>query len=1664
MEDGILKLSGAQEPAPDKYTSLATIKFIGGLQTQRSAFASIDTRYNSKFLGGKPDALIAGSNVEISNRLTLQRRPGVVPYGTANVPPPDFFYAWDLATTQDIILIVDTSSAGGDNNAGTYGAVFNYSPTSSGIYINKALGSVQTQFMDIVNTLYLGDGVDLYKVVGPNLLTQSNTFGIGAGTMFTAQAPWTEANVFSLTPGFTDPLGGTNATQITWGTTGSGAYLQQIVIPNYTPVASNTFTFSVWLQETGGAETVTLEIADQSGSIATTACVVTSSWVKYQVTGTMSSSSNEIKVLITSPTATTAINIYGAQLEIGGPATTTQITTTKPQGVYLWGIQAPLTGLNNVSGTTSAAPIFTLQQAVGNTGLPWQANHIYNVGDTIVDSNGNLQYATNGGVYPQTTYTVTSVASGTGIYQGTFTGGGANAFAGITVVISGFTTSANNGTFLITASTATQITTNNSSSSAQTQAATATFGVIGTVAGTSGSTQPTWNTQVAGLTQDGLQNIAVQSVSTPAPAAANTASVTFPASVTAGHILLVGVLVSHPQVLSITDTVSDTFVSVLTQNHGGFQPPSSGDSRYNSVSAGQYTLYLYYVQSAVGGTTTINVTGGGNTGTFIVAAEMQSLIGLDGTSTNSNSAIASGGTSFTTGGVQTVNAKDVVISLGAFNVSASAGGSAEIGSPPTGFTVINSTGPSAIASNTSLTNVTLAFQSVAAVDFYDPDWTIASPTTKSQNVGITAAFKTAVGTLEWYNLGQNGAGLTATIGYQYYYSYGNSYTGHFSNVSPISASTGAIIGQDLFVTGSTRTMTDPGSVQFSSALYNTDPQSDLVALYRNTNGGGFFYQVALFGNGATAQAALVAANYPGLTTTGVTYSTGTWTYEDTTPDVNLNTSIFAPIGLLNSLPPAGLKNMEYWAGRMWGSVNNILYYNTSADNASLLSVQQNGVPSESWIAINYIPFNAAITRIIALGGGLLVCTVLDIWFLTGQNLLTGGFDPQKVLAGHGLRSYNALSLDGSSVYLYTSDRQFLCINPNSGSVEFGFPIGDYLEENYNPLNVYIARHISGSQDNAVFMTDGETRWVRLNPNQQGASMSGEQTPVWSPEADFLSTLGGISAIGSIETSPGFIQLLIGQPGSIIANKTHSGNFTQGQQGATYTVTVTNASPEPTSGLITVTETVPAGLTFVSMSGSGWNISGNVATRNDILLPGASYPVLTVTVNVANNASSPQVNQITVQNSTIYDSTHIVAASGNQPTYQGYPETCFTSNGTLLLINTLGSPYSGVQNTGISVGDIGFISVQAYGIGTNSSAYPTVTSVTDNHGNTYTAITPAQQLSPILDSGSNYFYSIQQCFQTIYSAPFSSGTSFTINIQISGPSGPFNTGGQVSWVVLHGVNRLSQVVSQTASSATSLTVPITTTEPDLLIGSASLTNDATSIPASVLQITNTSLTGNIATYGYTLVSGPAPQAGQFITVSGTTNAGGIFNVGSIGILNVTPTTFTIGMQNANISIQSETGVSNVYTYRILDTDTGSAWLSVFVDPASSSEVTATNLNITSSQYSADVATFGYTVASGNPPILGQLVTTTGLTNGGGVLNLTNALIVQVNPTTILVRVQPIYGSLYSSPISLQSESGSGVVLGQSFRAPVGVQSYTWQNPIGYPPAQPIGVILAAYAIS
>ncbi|QOY85406.1 M12 family metallopeptidase [Paludibaculum fermentans] len=93
-------------------------------------------------------------------------------------------------------------------------------------------------------------------------------------------------------------------------------------------------------------------------------------------------------------------------------------------------------------------------------------------------------------------------------------------------------------------------------------------------------------------------------------------------------------------------------------------------------------------------------------------------------------------------------------------------------------------------------------------------------------------------------------------------------------------------------------------------------------------------------------------------------------------------------------------------------------------------------------------------------------------------------------------------------------------------------------------------------------------------------------------------------------------------------KTHTGNFTQGSTGQ-YSITVTNNGGAATSGLVTVTETVPAGMTLTGMSGTGWSCSTNTCTTSTALAASASYPVILANVSISTSAATALTNQVSV---------------------------------------------------------------------------------------------------------------------------------------------------------------------------------------------------------------------------------------------------------------------------------------------------------------------------------------------------------------------------------------------------------------------------------------------------
>jgi len=87
-------------------------------------------------------------------------------------------------------------------------------------------------------------------------------------------------------------------------------------------------------------------------------------------------------------------------------------------------------------------------------------------------------------------------------------------------------------------------------------------------------------------------------------------------------------------------------------------------------------------------------------------------------------------------------------------------------------------------------------------------------------------------------------------------------------------------------------------------------------------------------------------------------------------------------------------------------------------------------------------------------------------------------------------------------------------------------------------------------------------------------------------------------------------------------KSHKGNAIAGENLA-FTLTVTNHGQSDSPGPIAVSDTIPAGMTFVSASGSGWSCAANgqdvTCTRTTGLASGAAAPDITLSVKVASNA-------------------------------------------------------------------------------------------------------------------------------------------------------------------------------------------------------------------------------------------------------------------------------------------------------------------------------------------------------------------------------------------------------------------------------------------------------------
>jgi hypothetical protein len=312
--------------------------------------------------------------------------------------------------------------------------------------------------------------------------------------------------------------------------------------------------------------------------------------------------------------------------------------------------------------------------------------------------------------------------------------------------------------------------------------------------------------------------------------------------------------------------------------------------------------------------------------------------------------------------------------------------------------------------------------------------------------------------------------LSAQNGWIYAYSYGNSQSENESNLTPPSSSTGPFTGKSFVGVG---------------VLASPDAQVNQIHVYRTTDGGpaNLFFELP---------------NSP--------FPNANATIQDTAIDSGLQVSSVQQYPSINFPPPAGASGFEWYGGRLWAFVGNLLYFSSGSDILK-------GNEPECWNPDYVFELPVDIVRLVPLGSaGMFVVTLDEIHLVQGTS--TQSFSVTPWAAGIGARSYNAVDADGSNVYIFTTDRQLLLISP-AGVAEPGDNIGDLLDT-LDPTLAYVRVHRSGSQDQNLFVSDGATTLYTLNLKQQA----------WCPKRQ---PVGGVNAIESIEITPGVWKFMLGSP-------------------------------------------------------------------------------------------------------------------------------------------------------------------------------------------------------------------------------------------------------------------------------------------------------------------------------------------------------------------------------------------------------------------------------------------------------------------------------------------------------------------------------------------------------
>jgi CSLREA domain-containing protein len=431
---------------------------------------------------------------------------------------------------------------------------------------------------------------------------------------------------------------------------------------------------------------------------------------------------------------------------------------------------------------------------------------------------------------------------------------------------------------------------------------------------------------------------------------------------------------------------------------------------------------------------------------------------------------------------------------------------------------------------------------------------------------------------------------------------------------------------------------------------------------------------------------------------------------------------------------------------------------------------------------------------------------------------------------------------------------------------------------------------------------------------------------------FESVFGGTDANGNGTWSLFFNQLLFSGPAGAqngwCLNFTENpleaavtlpatDTFTQGQQGASFTVDVVNDGPGPTgdptgTNPMTVTDNLNAAFTYSNSSGMGWSCSASgqtVTCKNDsAIAESGGYPELTIDVNVSGSASGTIDNSVTAAGAGVastLSNTDSIAITASTTTSASNVTPIYSSINQPVTLNAAVTSGAGTVSSGT-------VTFSVFNGGTQIGSSTSAANVSDGNASasytlpggtsagTYTIVANYSGAGGFGSSSDNtHTLTVEPAGTTTGSgnqtANFSSSTqSVSLSATVTSPGGTVDAG-TVTFTLLSGVTPVGSATTSAAISSGSASVNYT-----LPAGTAAGPYTIQAVYNGSTDFQSSSNASHILTVVPSTVN---------VTI-GTNPAGLSFSIGGTSYTTAQTPTLTVGTGYALLTTSPQAGATGV----------------------------------------------------------------------------------------------------------------------------------------------------------